>query len=80
MPSTEIHKVLDELTWDEVEALTKKDSAVWSHIRSCTDCRSRADKVNVGRVANLGAAKRKVILSVAQRLADYFLAAREPPN
>jgi len=36
--------------------------------------------VNDGRLANLGAAKRRLILSGAQRVAAFFLAARERTN
>jgi hypothetical protein len=77
MPTTEIHKVLDDLTWDQVEELAKTDSAIGTHIARCAECRTRADRVNDGRLANLGAAKRRLILSGAQRVAAFFLAARE---
>jgi len=80
MPTTEIHKVLDDLTWDQVEELAKTDSAIGTHIARCAECRTRADRVNDGRLANLGAAKRRLILSGAQRVAAFFLAGQERTN
>ncbi len=74
MPLSEIHKAIDELRWDEVEFLADKDPAIKMHIAKCTECRDRADKVNYGRLANLGAAKRRLIMSAGERLAALFLA------
>jgi hypothetical protein len=72
MPAAEMHFALDELTWEEVEALAEQDATVKLHIRKCGECQNRGSKVDEGRLASMGASKRKLILSAAQRLASLL--------
>ena len=72
MTINEIHKLLDDLPWEDVEAVAEADSSIKKHLDSCKICRERERKVTDGRLAAMGAPKRQLILKGAERLASLF--------
>ena len=73
MLQEEIHKLVDDLAWEDVEAVAKEDSNIERHLRSCKVCQERANKVEEGRLASMGASKRQLILKTGRRLAEMFM-------
>lgn len=77
MTNEEIHRLLDELSFTDVEAVAEQEETIRKHLRRCTICADRREKVLDGQLAALPAAKRHLIVKNAQRVADYFLARRD---
>jgi hypothetical protein len=68
----EIHRLLDDLAWEDVEAVAEEDTGIKKHLRKCHTCLDREKKVTDGRLASMEARKRQMILSAAERLASLF--------
>lgn len=68
----ETHKLLDDLTWEEVRLLVEEDASIRKHLDHCQDCRKRQSAVVDGELASLGARQRNRYLEVAEQLASFF--------
>jgi hypothetical protein len=77
MTDEEIHRLLDELSFTDVEAVAEQEEAIRKHLRRCTICADRRQRVLDGELAALPAAKRHLILKGAERIASYFFAQRD---
>ena len=78
MSHQEIHKLLDDLKWEDVKRLASEDPSIRKHLNKCQDCQDRENKIVEGELASMGAAKRNRQLEVARQLADYFLNKSRP--
>lgn len=72
MLKEKIHKLLDDLAWDDVEAVAKEDASIKRHLQDSAVCRGRTRKVLDGRLASMGARKRCLILEGAERVVCLF--------
>lgn len=68
----EIHRLLDDLAWEDVEAVADEDAGIKKHLHKCRICLDRQKKVTDGRLASMEARRRQMILAAAERLASLF--------
>ena len=72
MTNNEVHELIDALAWEDVGAVAEKDAIVKKHIHECDICLERERKVDEGRLASMGAQKRRLMLRTAERIAGVF--------
>jgi hypothetical protein len=75
----ETHKLLDDLTWGEVQFLADEDASIRRHLDHCQDCRKRETAVIDGQLASLGARQRSRNLEIAEQLANFFTSGTRRP-
>jgi len=73
MLQEELHEFVDDLAWEDVEAISEEDANIKNHLQNCKVCQERAGKIEDGRLASMGAKRRQIILRVAGGLADLFM-------
>ena len=73
MLQEELHTLIDDLAWEDVETLAEEDGNIAIHLRKCNACRERGRRIDDGRLASMGAKKRQIILKAAGGLADVFM-------
>jgi hypothetical protein len=73
MLQEELHKLIDDLAWEDVETIAEEDANIATHLRDCKACQERVRRIDDGRLASMGAKKRQIILKAAGGLADIFM-------